>query len=209
MSYNGQSNACNWKGYKTHFRRSGHKCAFSPTATAPMLTSWFYLCSPLFLIPFSTTGTKAYLCSPLFLIPFSTDDLWYSAASGLRGNLVIVLIAEVFNLPSFGLKCSVICWALWKRTVITLLPSVWLGCALLRVDFPYFYIVARRDTFHALFCLLRLCKGVSIHKYKAYWHINFLLINGCGTHKNKWCLWVHQYYNCYQKGKQTSVIKDF
>ena len=33
------------------------RCAFSPTAAAPMLASWFY--------------TKPYLCSPLYSIPFS------------------------------------------------------------------------------------------------------------------------------------------
>ena len=29
-----------------------------------------------------------------------------------------------------------------------------------------------------------LYNGASIREYKAYWHINFSLINGCGTHKN-------------------------
>ena len=41
-------------------------------------------------------------------------------------------------------------------------------------------IAARRDTFMLSFVYNR----VSIHKYKAYWHMNFSLINGCGTCEN-------------------------
>ena len=57
-------------------------------------------------------------------------------------------------------------------------------------------------------------RGVSIHEYKA---MNFSLINGCGTHKNNICghsfIWSDaceftKYYNCYKKGKQTSVRKN-
>jgi len=170
MSYNGWSNAYNWKGYKTPFRRSGHKCAFSPTAAAPMLTSWFYL------------------CSPLFLIPFSTDDLWYSAASGLRGNLVIVLIAKVFNLPSFGLKQSVKCW---KTKCNHPFAFSVIGAFTITSWFSVFLYSGKERYFSCSLLSIILCKGVSMHKYKAYWHINFLLINGCGTRKNKWRSWVH------------------
>jgi len=31
---------------------------------------------------------------------------------------------------------------------------------------------------------IALCNGASIREYKAYWHMNFSLINGWGTHKN-------------------------
>ena len=63
-----------------------------------------------------------------------------------------------------------------------------------------------------------LCNGVSIGKYKAYWRMNFSLINGCGIHKNNVCghsffwsggsMWAHQYYNCHQKSKQASIRKN-
>jgi len=29
-----------------------------------------------------------------------------------------------------------------------------------------------------------LCNRASICKYKAYWHMNFYIINGCGTREN-------------------------
>ena len=29
-----------------------------------------------------------------------------------------------------------------------------------------------------------LNNGASIHECEAYWHMNFSLINGCGTHEN-------------------------
>ena len=31
---------------------------------------------------------------------------------------------------------------------------------------------------------ITLCNGVSIREYKAYWYMNFSLINGCGTCEN-------------------------
>ena len=42
-------------------------------------------------------------------------------------------------------------------------------------------MVARRDSIHAL--SITLCNGASIHKYEAYRHMNFSLINGFDTHK--------------------------
>jgi len=57
---------------------------------------------------------------------------------------------------------------------------------------------------------------MSMHKYKAYQHVNFLLINGCDTRKNNICghfflkvalVSSSKYYNSYQKSKQTSVQK--
>jgi len=55
---------------------------------------------------------------------------------------------------------------------------------------------------------IMLCNGVSIHEYKAYWHMNFSLINWCGTFENNICghsffksgiCEFTKYYNCYQK----------
>ena len=52
------------------------------------------------------------------------------------------------------------------------------------MDFAYFHIVARKDTFHVSRLSIVLCNGTSICKYKANWHMRFSLINGCGTHEN-------------------------
>jgi len=38
-----------------------------------------------------------------------------------------------------------------------------------------------------LFMLFSVCNGASVRKYEAHWHMNFSLINGCGTHKNNIC----------------------
>ena len=55
-----------------------------------------------------------------------------------------------------------------------------------RVNFPYFYIMARRDT-SCSFLSITLCNEASIHEYKAYWHMNFSLINEYGSHENNIC----------------------
>ena len=59
-------------------------------------------------------STKAYLCSP-FLSPLPCR--WQFAVvplHGFVGDLVIALIAEVFNTLSFCLKRSVKCWTALK-----------------------------------------------------------------------------------------------
>ena len=45
---------------------------------------------------------------------------------------------------------------------------------------PYFHIVARRD-FSCSSLSITLCNRVSIRVYNAHWHMNFSLIDGCGT----------------------------
>ena len=35
-----------------------------------------------------------------------------------------------------------------------------------------------------------LCSGASIREYKAYWHMSFLVINGCDTRENN----IHIHY---------------
>ena len=59
------------------------RCAFSPTAAAPMLASWFYQSLPLF--------------SFSFLHYHVGDDLPVAPLHGFVEDLVIALIAEVFN----------------------------------------------------------------------------------------------------------------
>ena len=71
------------------------------------------------------------------------------------------------------------------KSVITLSPfrcgsSIVVGHVLSCMNFPYFHIETRRD----FSCSYMLCNGASIHKYKAYWYMNFSLINGCITGKN-------------------------
>jgi len=50
--------------------------------------------------------------------------------------------------------------------------------------FPY---SDKRRYFSCSSLSIMLCNKGSIHEYKAYWHMNFSLINGCGTHKNNIC----------------------
>jgi len=78
-------------------------------------------------------------------------------------------------------------------------------------------IVAIRDTFHDLLCSIMLYYRVSIHKYEAYWHMNFSLIDGCGKSENEICghsfFWsgVCEFTNIIivtKKSKQTSVSKN-
>ena len=124
-----------------------------------------------------------------------------STTPWLRGRLTCSnwLIAEVFNLLKTFFK-------VWKRSAIALLPfhcdqSI-LGRALSQVNSPYFHIAARNGYF-SYSSVYSAVQWVSICKCKAYWHMHFLLINGCGTHENK----IHRHF-CYQKSRQTSVRKN-
>ena len=70
-------------------------------------------------------STKAYLCSPLFLIPFSTTKqvtIWVAPLHSFAEDLVIALIAEVFNSLSFTLKHSLKCQTTLKTSLIALSP---------------------------------------------------------------------------------------
>jgi len=46
--------------------------------------------------------------------------------------------------------------------------------------FPY---NGKKRYFSCFHLSIALCNGASICKYKAYWLMNFSLINGCGTSK--------------------------
>jgi len=57
-------------------------------------------------------------------------------------------------------------------------------------------------------------QGEHIHKYKAYWYMNFSIINGCGTcennihgHSFEVALEFTKCYNYKRKSKQTNVRK--
>jgi len=67
-----------------------------------------------------------------------------------------------------------------------------------------------------LFYSITLCNGASIRKYEAHWHMNFSLINGCGTHENNiydYSLFLSGTYEftniiiATKKGKQVSIRK--
>ena len=51
--------------------------------------------------------------------------------------------------------------------------------------FPY---SSKKRYFSCSSLSLKLCSGVSIGEYKAYWHMNVSIINGCGTRKNNFFL---------------------
>ena len=55
------------------------------------------------------------------------------------------------------------------------------------MDSLRFHIVVRRDNFSCSPLSIALCNGVSIREYKAYRHMNFSLIDGCGTRNNNIC----------------------
>ena len=47
-----------------------------------------------------------------------------------------------------------------------------LGCVLSQVNIPY----CSKGFFSCSSLSVKLCNGASIHEYKAYWHMNFLLM---------------------------------
>ena len=49
-----------------------------------------------------------------------------------------------------------------------------------------------------------LCNVVSIGEYEVYWHMNFLLIKGCGTHKNNVCS--HPFFEAVLQCEQTKML---
>ena len=84
---------------------------------------------------------------------------------------VCTVSRNMVKLPNFFTICTVqFCWR-WRRLsdVLAMFFSV----------FPY------RDKryFSCSPLSIALWNGANICKYKAYWHMNLLLINGCGTRK--------------------------
>ena len=113
-------------------------------------------CQPLQIQCSYHGSTKAYLCSP-FLSPLLRR--WQFVVAPLRGfteDLVNAVIAEVFNTLSFCLYCFRNCYTTLKtkcnRPKVNR-PFTDPGACAVRSGFPYFHMVARRDTFHPLLCL--------------------------------------------------------
>ena len=97
-------------------------------------------------------STKAYLCFPLFSPLLHRWRFAVTPLCGFMEDLVTTVIAEVFNTLSFCLNCSVNCYTTLNtkhNRSFTVTNQSW-ERTLSQVDFPYFHIVARRDTFHAL-----------------------------------------------------------
>ena len=135
--------------------------------------------------------TKAYLL-------FSFDSwawvmIYVSAASyGFLEDFVIVLIAELFNMLSFWLKCSVECWTTLKtKHNCPLAFLLWLidpgGTHAVTSEFSVLPYNGNKRYLSYLLCLECCATGRAYAKYKAYWHMNFYLINGCGTRENNIC----------------------
>jgi len=96
--------------------------------------------------------------------------------------------------------------------------SLWLinngGAALSQVNIPHCHVGKKRYFSHSPISIT-LCNGASIYEYKAYWHMNPSLINGCGTHENN--IHGHSFWNgtceftniiiVNKKSKQTSIRK--
>jgi len=120
--------------------------------------------------------TFVVLCFP-FLSPLPRRWRFVVAPfHGFTEDLVTAAIAEVFITLSFSLKHSVN-----TENEVHLI----VGVHAITSESSYLHVAARtwRDIFHALLSIM-LFNGASIRKYKAYWHIYFSLINGCGTHEN-------------------------
>ena len=170
-------------------------------------------------------STKAYLCSWL-LSPLPLR--WRFMVAPLHGfveDLIIIkLITEVFNKLSFCLKHSVKRYTTLKtkrNRPFTFSPwQINPGGACVYawswVNFLYYHIAARRDT-SCSSLYIALCNGANIHEYKAYWHMSFSLISGCGTRENS--IRGHSFFwsgACEfaniiivaKKSKQTSVRKN-
>ena len=81
------------------------RCAFSLTAAAPTLASWFYQSLPLFLIPFSTTAQVMICC---ICVMASVRDLGKCSAS--RSAYAIL------HMGCYP-KCSKVQGS-WKRSVM-------------------------------------------------------------------------------------------
>jgi len=124
------------------------------TTLCPKMCLFANRCSSNACIMVLSKFTFVPLCSP-FLSPLL--QRWRFAVTPLCGfleDLVTAVIAEVFNTLSFGLNQSVNCWTTLKMPfcLYTVTNRFW-ERTLSRVDCPYFQIMARRDTFHALLCV--------------------------------------------------------
>ena len=54
-----------------------------------------------------------------------------------------------------------------------------------RVNFLHFNTRSGKKRYFSYSHLsIMLCNRVSMHEYKPYWHMNFSIIDGCGTRKN-------------------------
>jgi len=133
-------------GYELYFFTIQHrffsKCAFSPTTAAPMLRSWFYQNLPLFSIP---------LCKWRYSVVFMAD-------------LVISLIAEVFNLLSYCLKHSTEGKTTLKSSVISILLSFYCGSSIVVACFH-----AWKKDYSCYYIYKMLCNRASMCEYKLYW----------------------------------------
>ena len=93
---------------------------------------------------------------------------------------------EVFKLLFFCLKSSVKCYSTLKMKryhPFTMTNQSW-GAHAVTNEFSVFQFSGKRRYFSCFPFSMTLCSKVTIRKYKAYWHMNFSLINACGTRKN-------------------------
>ena len=137
---------------------------------------------------------------------------WRFAVAPLCGfmeDLVTPVITEVFNKLSSCLNCSENYWAtLNMKRNRSFAFSLWLINPGGAHCHEWIFRIAKKRYFSCSPLSIALCNGASMRKYKAYRHMNFSLINVCGTRENNihghsftWsgaCEFT-KYYNFYKK----------